>query len=440
MLYDRTGLVLSTTSPAAAAAYDAALFDMLEYRLSMGDRVKAALDADPGFLMGHVLRVVMLLGLSSTAVAAKVDEALAGIDALLGEASAREQRHVAALKAWSKGHVRQARSEWSAIVANHPQDLLALRLHHFNAFWQGDREALRALPAQALSRVDNAMPGYGFLLSMVAFGSEECGDYRVAETYGRQAVELNGEDLWGIHAVAHVMEMEGRTEEGVAWLAQPLDAWADRNPFQEHVWWHRALFLLDLGRIDETLELFDKKVDVDERGFYLDVQNAASLLMRLRLAGIDVGGRWEKLARLAVQRTGDHVLPFTDAHFVLALIAARHFDEARRYLASQQAFAAGSSDAALVTRDVGVALTQGLIAYGEGREDSAVELITSVRDRLWALGGSHAQQDIFRQILIDAAERAGKADLARSLLVERSGLMRGSRWGDARLAALGTGN
>lgn len=439
MLYDRTGLVLSTTSPAAAEAYDAALFDMLEYRLSMGDRVKAALDADPGFLMGHVLRVVMLLSLSSTAVAAKVDEALAGTDALLGEATAREQRHVAALKAWAKGHVRQARSEWSAIVANHPQDLLALRLHHFNAFWQGDREALRALPVQALGQVDRSMAGYGFLLSMVAFGSEECGDYRTAETYGRQAVELNGEDLWGIHAVAHVMEMEGRTEEGVAWLAQPFDAWADRNPFQEHVWWHRALFLLDLGRIDEVLALFDKKVDVDERGFYLDVQNAASLLMRLRLAGIDVGGRWEKLARLAVKRTGDHVLPFTDAHFAMALIAAREFDAARRYLASQQAFAAGDADAARVTRDVGVVLTQALIAYGEGREENAVTLLVSVKDRLWTLGGSHAQQDIFTQILIDAGERAGKVDLARSLLEARSALMCNNRWGEARLAALGTG-
>ena len=48
-----------------------------------------------------------------------------------------------------------------------------------------------------------------------------------------------------MHAVAHVMEMQGRFTEGSAWLAHWQADWTDGNGFQGHLGWHHALFALE---------------------------------------------------------------------------------------------------------------------------------------------------------------------------------------------------
>ena len=53
------------------------------------------------------------------------------------------------------------------------------------------------------------MPYYGYLLGMGAFGLEEVGEYAEAEKMGRRAVEIEPRDGWAVHAVAHVMQMQG---------------------------------------------------------------------------------------------------------------------------------------------------------------------------------------------------------------------------------------
>src|SRR3546814_3749330 len=62
------------------------------------------------------------------------------------------------------------------------------------------------------------MPGYHAVLAMHAFGLEETGLYASAEENARRAVEIEPRDGWAQHAVAHVMEMQGRQREGIAWM------------------------------------------------------------------------------------------------------------------------------------------------------------------------------------------------------------------------------
>ena len=82
---------------------------------------------------------------------------------------------------------------------------------------------------------------------MYAFGLEETGDYARAEEVGRRAVELNARDAWASHAVAHVMEMQARLDEGISWLETTSRSWARDNGFAYHNHWHLALYHLDLG-------------------------------------------------------------------------------------------------------------------------------------------------------------------------------------------------
>ena len=81
---------------------------------------------------------------------------------------------------------------------------------------------------------------------------------RAAEPSGRAAIEIDPGDLWGAHAVAHVMEMQGRHAEGIAWLDELEPNWEGGNNLLHHLWWHRALFHLERREFDAVLDLYDR--------------------------------------------------------------------------------------------------------------------------------------------------------------------------------------
>lgn len=428
---------LTTSAPEAASALRQAIAESLEHRLSAMDHVKAALEADPEFVMGLAVRASMMMQIGSNAVHPKIAETLAKANKHAAGATRREQMHLAALEQWLSGNLGRATGIWQDIIDECPSDILALRLHHNGSFWTGNRDSLAKGPLQVFGKLGEDSPASGFVMGMCAFGLEESGDYEQAESFGRKAVERNENDLWALHAVAHVLEMQCRHNEGRALLDKPYGTWSDRNPFKDHLWWHSALFSLEAGDTAKVLELYDREVRVDETGFYLDVQNAASLLKRLELVGVDVGERWEELADLAQSRTGDHVMPFTDAHFMLALCGAGRFDAARNYLASLKSFSGKQeSQVADVTRRINVPLCEGLLAYAEGRYGDAADQLYAIRDDLSPMGASHAQRDIFQQIMIDAVMQAGRNEFARTLLEKRHAARPGSNWAQDRLDKL----
>ena len=154
----------------------------------------------------------------------------------------------------------------------------------------------RALPAWQAGR-----PGRHAVLGMFAFGLEENGDYARAERFGRQAVELERRDGWGWHAVAHVLEMQDRRRDGIAWMRSDIAGWSDGSFFAIHNAWHLALFHLGLEQIDEVLTLVDQRILGGQSSVVLDMIDASALLWRLQLRGIDVGAalgrRWPSAGR-----------------------------------------------------------------------------------------------------------------------------------------------
>jgi len=438
MFTDARGLTLTTGSEAVAGHYNAAIDDYFEYRLSTGKWVKQALEADPDFAMAHCLQgyLFMLFGTITVLDRARAAHAQAG--ALGGDRiTTREAAHIAALGAWIDGDMTRTCAIWDQILLDHPRDLLTLRLQHFALFWMGRSAELRGGPAGVLHAWDEAVPGYGNLLGMLSFGHEECGAYTEAEVAGRKAMELNGEDLWALHAVAHVLEMQGRLSEGIAWLDYPADAWDDRNPFRGHLWWHRALFQLEGGDHDAALALYDRAIHPDPSDFYLDIQNAAALLARLEFVGVSVGARWTELAEQLEGRLDDHVLAFTDANAMMALAAAGRGEVAGRLLTSLKAFAATPGNSAAATMETAtIPVCAAILAYHEGDFGRAVDLLMPLRHAFIRMGASHAQRDIFHQYLLEAAIAGGRLALARALLSERTLSKPNSRGSWMRYAAV----
>ena len=104
------------------------------------------------------------------------------------------------------------------------------------------------------------LPGYASILACHSFAHEEAGNYLAAEPSGRRAIELDPGDLWAAHAVAHVMEMQGRRSEGIEWLTTLAPNWEGSHNLQHHLWWHCALFKLEYGDTAGALELYDTRI------------------------------------------------------------------------------------------------------------------------------------------------------------------------------------
>ena len=430
MQSDSRGLELTTTSEDAAEHIDQAVDAYMDYRTTASAQVKKALDADPDFALAKCFRGYFLLMLENKAVLPKVQQVLDEIRPRLDALTQRERLHASALEAWAAGDIIKACLHWERLLTESPRDLLALKLHHTMSFYAGRSQVMRSVLAGVLGEWDDDVPGYGCVQGMYAYALEECGDYVDAERWGRQAVERNPGDLWAIHSVAHVLEMQGRSAEGVKWLDYTPDQWAEKNPFKAHVWWHAALFFMAQGESERALQIYDNELNSVNSETYVDVSNQAALLKRLQMGGVDIGNRWEALAEHSEKRIDDHMLPFRDAHFGLALAANGNFDVARRHVESMAEFAGQGQDwRAQVTRNILIPLCEGMIAYEEGNYDRACEILWSIRNETVSVGGSHAQRDLFAQIICDAAVRARNLPVARSLLSERV-LSRGTHKGN----------
>ncbi|MBV9523355.1 MAG: tetratricopeptide repeat protein [Alphaproteobacteria bacterium] len=440
MVSDAQGLHVTAAGPEAAAALDATVAAYCGLRSDTGDCLKRALGADPDLVMAHILKGCFMMLFGRRDFVAKAQRAAEAAEAAVARVGAepRERAHLDALRHWARGDWRGAVSRWEAILIDHPRDLVALKLAQYGTFYRGDSEGMRDSVARILYAWDEGVPGYGFVLGSYAFGLEEAGDYAAAERVGRRAIELNPADVWAAHAVAHVMEMQGRPRDGIAWVDGLDREWSGCNNFVFHIRWHRALFHLDLEQYDRVLELYDREIRAESTEEYLDITNAVAMLWRLEQAGVDVGRRWAELAERSAPRIDDHILVFADLHYVLALAAAGDTDGVERWLRSSRGFADAGETQSSVMSEVGLALGEASIAHRRGEWDRVVALLAPVRPLIRMIGGSHAQRDLYHEMLIDAALRGGNLPLARALLSERTQLRPRNVWGlkhHARVAA-----
>jgi len=90
---------------------------------------------------------------------------------------------------------------------------------------------------------------------------------------------MNRYDPWVHHAVAHVMETQGRLEEGIAWM-ESLGHLGKLHSCT-HNWWHIALYYLEKKRFRKCWNSMTLTSGVLEKESSKDQVGAISLLLRL---------------------------------------------------------------------------------------------------------------------------------------------------------------
>jgi tetratricopeptide (TPR) repeat protein len=420
MLRDAQRHDLSGATPEAIEAFNAGV---RAFTLVYGDTLglyEAARAAAPAFIMAHLGKAWVLSLASDPILAQEARQLLEAARTL--PRNERESAHLAALSHAVAGHRAAAVAILDRHLMAYPFDLVAhmaaLQMDgHLGRFPLARARSARALPCWA-----KAQESYGILLSFFAFGLEEAGDYSQAEEVARAAAELEPFGYWPHHCVSHVMEMTGQPQLGLDWMSARAPFWsAKENNNRVHIWWHKALFHIELGQYAAALEVYDGPILAAMRPASISICNASSLLWRLELLGCDVGPRWQQLAARWEGHADGRLYVFCDIHAAMTELRAGQDDALVRRLAAMRATAADHSEAAPLYRDVGLPLVEALAAFHHGAYARAVELLLPVRFELWKMGGSHAQRDVIDFTLAEAAARAGLRDVALSLAHERLG-------------------
>jgi len=394
------------------------ILGILSHSATPGPDLLKLLSEQPDFALGHAIRGFACKFLARTEMDVVAVSALASARAC-SRGTAREYDFVLALEDWIKGAPTRAAARLQSILDAYPRDALAMKLVQGVHFTMGRPMDMRASVEGVINLWDDH-PAKGYLLGCHAFTLEETGEYERAELMGRKGVELAPDDAWGLHAVAHVYDMTARSKEGLTWLEGREASWAHCNNFRYHVWWHKALMHLDMGNYVEALELYDRDIRADKTDDYRDIANAASLLSRLDLEGVDVGHRWAELADLSEKRATDGCLAFADLHYMLSLCGGDRQEAAAGLISRMTTAKSELCETQRIITHPGLRLAKGMHAFASGEYASAWLHLRDARADLQAIGGSHAQRDVFQRVCIEAAIRGGYLDAAEGLLSERS--------------------
>lgn len=429
-LLDHYGFGLSTGNAEAAEAYDKGARSFVAWRADAMDHLNTAIAADENFTLPCILKAWILHGGRAARFDPIIDKLLSSVEPLMGEAGERERAFAEALRVGHNGNLQAGAAILEAHLAEEPADLIAHRLFQFELFWSGESKWMRDVVERAAPIWNDKSPDFGHFQAVRAFSNEESGDYATAERVGREAVECEPNSAWGAHSIAHVLLMQGRVEEGVEWLEGLCQNWDAANQIKHHCWWHLCLFLLELGEHDRILNVLETQVRNPESPLVqavpdatIDLQNVAALLMRLELRGVDVGERWQSIAKICAGRTNDHANPFASAHDAMVLAAVDEFTLIDELLASMRVHGSDkTSTVSNVTRSLGIPLVKAILAHRKGEHDYVVELLWPIRRSFSQLGGSHAQRDVFFQILVHSAIQANRSSQLSILLDDIAGM------------------
>ncbi|HZN86350.1 MAG TPA: tetratricopeptide repeat protein, partial [Burkholderiales bacterium] len=371
-LTDSRGNAVTAGSRTALALCEQAIDQFAGFAGDPFAKLDAALAENPDFIMPHLVRGGILASSTERGAEPLLRECVQAASALSQHANERERAHLAALRAWLDRDFDRSVALYGRLLIDHPRDLFALQMAHLGDFYLGQTGLQRDRVARALPDWDAAVPGFGFVLGMYAFGLEENAHYTAAEETGRRAVELNPRDAWAIHAVAHVMEMQGRQQEGITWMTGNTEGWSRDSFFAVHNWWHVALYHLDLGQTDEALKLFDGPIYGAKSRITLEMIDASAMLWRMHLRGVDVGDRWQAVADAWEPIKGAGNYAFNDVHAAMAFVGAGRRDSLARVIDAQKEAMQRVGDNAMFTRKVGHPVVLAIKAFGDGNYAEAL--------------------------------------------------------------------
>ena len=417
MKNDRNGYAVSTESDAVVAALDRFTTDFLGARPEAAAVAQLAEDHPDCALAQACAAALALFSQSRAEIDATAVPLLERASTLRAGATARESLLIDALLAWARNDLPTAIALHERLAADWPRDLVAAKIAEFLFYEAPDyRRHLRFM-----ERIAEANDGAPAFLAMHGFALELCRHDERAEATARRALELEPDTPWAHHALAHLMLNQRRIEDGLALLHEVAPTWAGHTPsLRGHNWWHLALLHLANEDTAAALRAYRENVVGADPSSVFEHVDAISLLWRAELAGHRQDEEWRALAPHLVERALEQCFPFLNAHYAYALTRAGMHDVVQESLVRLRDYAFRQTGfAARVFRDVGLPLVTGCAAFAAGEAARCTVLLEPIMPEIACVGGSDAQNDLFRQTWVVALLDAGRQSEARKRLNAR---------------------
>jgi len=430
---DCRGIPVSYKSDQAIEALENVHELYLAFRGDPLAEIEQIIEQHPNFILAHLFKAAYLTQVLESRVHDDLHGAVSKVEALCDYANERELLHLNALRAWLNGEVFHAIGIWEEALVKYPYDLLALQIIHLSYVLFGEVKGQRDVVAKVYTRWREDTPGFEHVLGFYAFGLEENGDFERAEELARRSLSIQPENPYAVHAIAHVMDMQGRYKEGLIFMYEEAERWTESG-FDIHLWWHTALMHLDLQQFDRVLEIYDEQLrktpDASDRYEEFD---ATALLWRLNLLSVDVGDRWIELANKWEPSAQDTLYAFNNIHAMMALVSAERYSAVQALLAANERYVEhATNDNAVAIETVGIPFCKAIEYFHAGRYTDCTAKLLPVRRHLDQIGGSFVQREILDWTSLEAALRSHQYALAVALANERCELKPGSaqRWLD----------
>ena len=391
---DQGGVVVTVADADAARRWDRVVDGWLSFAGDLDARFDALFAEDPTMPAAHALRAWLLHYSHDPRNDRSIADALDAARLAATDATPRERDHLTAVVQLVEGRPGAAAERWDRVLDDHPRDIVAVRCAYFDRFEHGDTAGTRQVAERGMAAFDEAHRWWPYVAGLAAFALSESGEHAVAERLGRDATARAPEDLWSVHAVAHVLEESERPDEGLRWIDSHLRGADPQVGFTRHLWWHQALYALTLQQFDRALDLYDHDISSPASDGHLDLCNRISLLARLQLAGVDPGDRWDELVELTRPRIDDRRSPFFHAHIALAQAWAPDGDT-DSVVRSAEEWAQHDARA----RAVGLDVARAVVSWKPDEPAAARRRFEPVAARLDLLGGSRAQRSLFAAML-----------------------------------------
>jgi tetratricopeptide (TPR) repeat protein len=409
---DYLGNPISGGGDSTLRAIDEFIEGYLAYE-TRAERILIAADADSESCMANVYAGMLWMLLEAPEGAARAAKYLSAAESAAPTATRREQLNAAMLRAWVDDDLPRCIRLCDQISDEFPRDLAIVKTHQYFEFNRGNAPEMLRIAL----KVGDANRDVAYVYGMKAFGYEQCHLLDEAQSEARAALAMRRKEPWAQHALAHVFLTRGRVDEGAQFLEDAANTWSGLNSFMlTHLWWHLALFYLSQGRENEALRVYDEHCWGVAKHYSQDQIGAVSLLARFEIAGLDVGSRWQDLGDHLEARATDTLQPFLSLQYLYGLARAQR-PQAKTLLDSVRDYAERAPPfTRTVWREVALPGCEGLYSYAHGEFERAWRHLSVAVPRMAEAGGSHAQRDLFEQILLDAAIKSGRSTLAQQML------------------------
>jgi tetratricopeptide (TPR) repeat protein len=412
MQRDYLGNPISGERGSTLKAIDEFIEGYLAYE-TRAECVLVAADADPDSCMANVYAGMLWMLLEAPEGASRAAKYLRAAMRAAPRTTRREQLNCAMLRAWVEGDLESSIRLCDQVSDDFPRDLAIVKSHQYFEFNRGNSPEMLRIAL----KVGAANSDVAYVYGMKAFGYEQCHLLEEAESEARSALAMRRKEPWAQHALAHVFLTRGRMDEGAQFLEDAENTWTGLNSFMlTHLWWHLALFYLSQGRDRDALKAYDEHCWGVAKNYSQDQVGAVSLLARFEIAGLDVGSRWQDLGDHLQARAQDTIQPFLSLQYLYGLARARR-PEAETLLQAVREYAERAPPfTRTVWREVALPACEGLYSYAFGDFERAWHHLSVAVPRMAEAGGSHAQRDLFEQVLLDAALQSGKLAVAQHML------------------------